>query len=514
MVDLPESQRPYKFIATSQGSQCAKNVFEGSNVTMASQDELFTALRVYYFWIGKKYWLNTNIKSLPTTGVSTILDYKMEARFSILGVGFGWKTIREKHPVNPVNFVNWDGTAGGTQSIKGRTGGGLSEGLQNVGPWYLYNILSAKAGLSLNIAKDQFSFVNITSALDAPESTPLNTVFNYNMFGNSNTRVDKFVSQEFYQNTNNIFHTDYTPRNAKWMFNEMENITQPISCIDVCQPGEGGYQISGPEVVCTTGIYTISGLPLGTVFTWGVSGNGTIASISPNGLSATVTRIGSGLVNVIATIPAVANCIPQQEVTKAVKVGPPSAGTLFAQYSSGVNAGILLKQVNCMEPYLPGSFQANINWYDYVGTNFSWLLVSKSAGSTANFQMGPGNQSATITLRPQNAYATYRLTVTNACGSYQKSYKFNASSTDCPDIVEVPFLVSPNPTSSRITLDLKGTEIVSIRIKDKFGNVVKAIKEVKMASRVEVNLSQLKTDIYIVEVFDGKTWFVKKVIKQ
>ncbi len=35
-----------------------------------------------------------------------------------------------------------------------------------------------------------------------------------------------------------------------------------------------------------------------------------------------------------------------------------------------------------------------------------------------------------------------------------------------------------------------------------------------MASRVEVNLSQLKTDIYIVEVFDGKTWFVKKVIKQ
>jgi hypothetical protein len=81
-------------------------------------------------------------------------------------------------------------------------------------------------------------------------------------------------------------------------------------------------------------------------------------------------------------------------------------------------------------------------------------------------------------------------------------------------IEEIELIVSPNPSSSRITLDLKGAEIISIRIKDKFGNVVKAIKEVKMASRVEVNLSGLKTDIYIVEVFDGKTWFVKKVIKQ
>jgi len=469
-------------------------------------------------WLGGKTQID--MRRLPDLGqTSSILNFTLKLKIKFLVFNL-LKTSMHIQKNAPGDLLPLDGVAGGTRNLGGVT---LSSNLSNIPPasgfssWFLF-------GYSYNYATPYiaptFSFVPTTSALDVANFSAVNIPYSVPVTGLNGSRSENYIAQERITLaapigiTNNVTHTDFYARTCNWLYNEMENITQTISCIDFCQPVEGSYQISGPEVVCTTGIYTISGLPLGTVFTWGVSGNGTIASISPNGLSATVTRIGSGLVNVIATIPAVANCIPQQEVTKAVKVGPPSAGTLFAQYSSGVNAGILLKQVNCMEPYLPGSFQANINWYDYVGTNFSWLLVSKSAGSTANFQMGPGNQSATITLRPQNAYATYRLTVTNACGSYQKSYKFNASSTDCPDIVEVPFLVSPNPTSSRVTLDLKGTEIVSIRIKDKFGNVVKAIKEVKMASRVEVNLSQLKTDIYIVEVFDGKTWFVKKVIKQ
>ncbi len=106
MVDLTESQRPYKFVATSQGSQCGINVFDGSNITMASQDAPFTKARVLGVnMLGKKYWLNTEIKSLPTMGVSTILNYKMVSRITYFGVGFGYHTVKDKMEENPANFV-------------------------------------------------------------------------------------------------------------------------------------------------------------------------------------------------------------------------------------------------------------------------------------------------------------------------------------------------------------------------------------------------------------------------
>lgn len=515
MVDMPESQRPYKFVATSQGSQCGKNVFEGSNVSMASQDALFTVFRIILPVFGKKYWLKTNIKSLPSSGVSTILDYTMEARIAILGFGLGWKTIREANSQNPAGFVNWDGTPGGTQSIQGRTGSGLSGGLQEAIPWPLGLAVSARAGLSLDITTDQFSFVQTTSALDAPEGTPLNTVFNYNMFGNANSRVDKFVSQEFYQDAYNISHTDYTPRNARWMYNEMENITQPISCIDVCQPGESGYQISGPDVVCTTGTYTMNALQAGTFFTWSVSGNGAVANISLNGL---LTQVGSGLVNVMATIPAVPNCSPQQVITKSVKVGPPTSGTLAAQYADGMYAGLLLQEVNCLEPYLPGTYRSNITVADQVGATFSWALVDKTPGATVGIWGSLDNRNVTVSVRPQYAYVVYQLTVSNACGSYQKNYRFNASSF-CAVIEEIEFTegqrlqLSPNPTST-MSIELKGATIFGVRVKDKFGALVKTYSVSPKSGPLLLDLTNLKMDVYFIEVFDGKTWVAKKIIKQ
>jgi hypothetical protein len=508
---VADPQPAYRFVATSNGSECAHPLFApGTNMLNINGDGFL----FFFPIISYRIQAIAKFNALPNSGsTSEIARFKLNSKFKLFGLITISKDYYNNTAYAPGTQLPVDGVPGGLNPLAGTDieVPNLSLFIPLPGILNLWGYVSVhSSGTPAN-----FTFVPLGSALDV---SPYNgDVFTQQFVSGFNAQYPStsatFIAQETAGSVTNNTHIRFTARNSRWMYNEMENIVNNEACSNECNPNTN-WSISGPELVCTTGIYTVNGLPAGIVPTWSITGSATIAGIASNDLSATVTRIGSGSIDVVATIPAIANCIPQQAVTKLVKVGPPTDGTLVAQYSSGVNAGILLKEVNCMEPYLPGSFQANINWYDYVGSNFSWSLVSKSAGSTASFQMGPGNQSATITLRPQNASATYKLTASNACGSYQNNYRFNASTTDCPDIIEVVELqTTPNPTSSRIKLDLKGVEIVSIRIKDKFGNVVKMIKEAKRASRVEVDLSQLKTDIYIVEVFDGKTWFVNKVIK-
>ena len=509
MVDLPQSQRPYKFVATSQGSQCGNNVFDGSNVTLASQDGLFSAIRLYYYWAGAKYWLNTTIKSLPSAGVNTILDYKMEARLSILGVGLGWRTVKEAHPANPLNFVNWDGAPGGTQSIKSRTDGGLSKGLENVSPWWLYSILSAKAGLSLDIVKDQFSFVSVSSALDAPESTPPNTVFNYVLFGNNNTRVDKYVSQEFYQNSNNIFHTDYTPRNAKWIYNEMENITQTVSCLDHC----GITTINGPLTLCGTNTYRVLNLPPGSTVIWSATPAGLVNFGSPNLPQTTVSQTGSGTATLRVTI---SNTCNSPAVTKVISVGAPSpnsysvlgAGTVYASAGYYYTAGYLGN----------ATFVTNPFWRVPAG----WTIVSGQG--TNNIQVMTGNTGGAVELdfddvcgERSGVFKTVQIGVGGPAPLIVTDPQSRQSST-----AVLTILATPNPANNYVTIALVSQEkgikgntknvIKQIRITDKTGMQKRQFSFKSRNSSQNISLSGLAPDTYVVQVFNGEQWLSSKLM--
>ena len=559
MVDLPESQRPYKFVATSQGSQCGKNVFEGSNVSIASQDALFTKFRMFPPTFGKKYWLNTNIKSLPAAGVSTILDYKMEARIAILGIGLGWKTVGEEvHQQNPANFVNWDGTPGGTQSIAARTGGGLSGGLASVSPWWLTPLLSAKAGLSLNIVKDQFSFVNITSALDAPETTPASTIFNYNMFGNANTRVDKFVSQEFYQSTYNIFHTDYTPRNAKWMYNEMENISQPSTCIYECDPAAITYQISGLDILCSPGVYTIANLSSTATVTWSSGSNYTVTPLNSNASQVNISFTNPGIIYLTAAIQTTGtNCYPafSTSLNKQIIIGAPNANSFTPYITQGDVTTYMSNYCNLItsictpngfaktadpEPNVisPNSYCASGYITDPTANTIIWSMSQTSSGTFHGSYSFNANQfEVKINANYPNEWVILMCTRTNECGPAYSFYKFyvvqppggscgNPPPPPCPTcepIVEPPvetatlkISVSPNPASGQFNVYLLSAEknagIKEIIIKNKMGMPVYHQHFKTKQKNQNINLYNQPTDIYLVAVFDGKEWVTQQLI--
>ena len=234
---------PYKFLAVAQGNQCGVPVI-GPNVSFATQDAPFA---LFNYWtpppfttIGSsKWWLTTELNPLPNIGVNTIEYFKFERKIRLFGLSFGKKIINEYTRQNPQDYISWDAVAGGTQSIDDRTGGGLSTGLIKKDNFGNFGKIFAKlkAGPSLIINQDVFSFVPTSSALDAPFNSNPAYVFNYAANVNTNTSTFKYQAQskETGSTLFNRNHTDYTPRNAQWIYNEMENIAQPpITCVDYC----------------------------------------------------------------------------------------------------------------------------------------------------------------------------------------------------------------------------------------------------------------------------------------
>lgn len=349
MIDFSSSpNKPiYSFVATAQGSQCGIPVMPSDGLSLADYDGEFAVVR---FWLpiyplgtlpipifgSSKYFLKTQLNALPSSGVEQIEYYKFSRRFALWGIGFGTKTINEYTRYNPSGFTKWDAAPGSTQSIKARTDGALNTGLtsQHV-PWLFTIFVNVNAGLNVNITQDLFSFVSTTSALDAPVGTPLNMVYLYQLTGTSGTSAQKYIAQKkftiggaTYYNQN---HTDYTARNALWIYNEMEIINQTYDCDDYCDIST--LTINGPANFCSCATYSITGLPAGSTVTWSASPSGTV-TITPIGNTAQVCKQLNGIVTLTATISNV--CGPPISITKPnISVGTPSVPTIFAQRIGG-----------------------------------------------------------------------------------------------------------------------------------------------------------------------------------
>ena len=57
-------------------------------------------------------------------------------------------------------------------------------------------------------------------------------------------------------------------------------------------------------------------------------------------------------------------------------------------------------------------------------------------------------------------------------------------------------------------------DIREIQVMDKFGKVVKQFKYSSGNKRATINMSELRTDVYFIKVFNGKEWKGQSVIKQ
>jgi pimeloyl-ACP methyl ester carboxylesterase len=323
---------PYPFYAISNGSQCAVSVMQPSTLFLSKDGEVATANWNLFFY-KNKYKLNIQVNSLPVYGnQSQICSVVMERNIRLFWglIGTGWKTTSNTAPrISPANTIPWDGVSGGTKSTE--TAGPISQTGTNpdinikdhtflLNVWrslkYIY-LVNVHSDIQLPFSQKEFSFVPITSALDVQNVTAntFNRPFNFAVNGLTGSRANKFIAQDFAaSNLFNIEHTNFTPRNSRWLYNEMENITQPsLNCDDAC----GNIAtINGPDAICTTANYTLSNYPANTLVTWS-SSNPLVATVSGTGMSAVVTRISDAPFLLTAT----ANCSGSNPVTKQIRSG-------------------------------------------------------------------------------------------------------------------------------------------------------------------------------------------------
>ena len=442
---------PYKFVAVAQGSQCGVPVTTPS-VSFASQDGEFAIVRAWipeFTYITSKWWLTTNLYALPNSGIADIEYFKFERRIKLWGIGFGWKIITDTTRQNPPGYVGWDAAPGSTQSIADRADGGLTAGLskRSVGKFGKY-FARLRAGASMTINQDAFSFVNPTSALDAPLGTSPYSSFNFNINGNANTSVLRYQTQakESGSTLFNRNHTDYSPRNAKWIFEEMQDLPHDINCDDYCIDD---IKITPDAGVCNnSNTYEIANLPTGATVVWAVTPVGIVSTSALNANPITLARINEGTITLTANV-----TLPCSNI-----VGNSTTNVVYSKTLNVANVGFTGTYIANVDPG-PTNLVANTTRFIPVqrGQNVSVFFNIASTQNLTNLRWntdanatsyGYGNTYSFSLQASQYGYnsinRTVQLFADSPCGPVSYSFGFNIMSMGWRMVVTA----SPNPTTT------------------------------------------------------------------
>jgi lysyl endopeptidase len=238
--------------------------------------------------------------------------------------------------------------------------------------------------------------------------------------------------------------------------------------------------ISGADLFCSgTQTYTVSGAPSGSTIIW----NGTpsyLANLIPHGMSVDVTMLYAGALTLTASY-LNANCYP---ATKIVHMGTYGSGDYPVSGPSSTSCNYY---VTYTTNQLPGA--TSYTWFypsgwTYVDGQGTYMLTLIAKGTTGNYQVG--------------------VRVNNTCGTGGSYAIANTFLSGCTG----SFVVSPNPATSSVNVapatspTPEHTTFTEINIYDQVGNLKKhnVFGTTKSAN---VNVSDLVTGIYIIEIVDG-----------
>jgi hypothetical protein len=143
--------------------------------------------------------------------------------------------------------------------------------------------------LNQYVLQRRFNFIPTHSSLDVGGGNvvinPTDLTKVYNAFAPPTAPKNIPFNNFFTNPINSEAHIQFTLNNGNWLRSELADAPQLFSCAFIC---DNNPTISGPEVICTNAVFTA---PIGTAtYTWSITGSA--ASITPNGNTATVTRIG------------------------------------------------------------------------------------------------------------------------------------------------------------------------------------------------------------------------------
>lgn len=274
--------------------------------------------------------------------------------------------------------------------------------------------------------------------------------------------------------------------------------------------------IVGDNIVCgTSNNYALTNLPAGATVQWSATPQGYVTINSPNSPQTTITKLLNGTITLTATISNA--CVGQITVTKEnIVIGIPQ---FKGWYNSPTNP------IEPLRPWIRATMATNPTCFGtYITTTTEitpnatvvWSDAGNSGGVTW-YQIG---NNLRFYFSDIDQWAFFSVAITNSCGTTNLRYRFNSVGDNCSGGPLLRVIVSPNPSTSAVNVELVEGETVKtnkdikqLRVIDKTGNVMKVFEFGNGNKKVNIDISSLPADVYNISVYDGNLWYTTKLLK-
>jgi serine protease len=236
-----------------------------------------------------------------------------------------------------------------------------------------------------------------------------------------------------------------------------------------------GISLNGPNLVCTTGQFTLANQPAGTTLTWS-SSNSLILSINATTGLATSTGDFNGNVNVIATLTNANACSAPLNVIRTILSGAPTRPTSLIG---------------------PTTVSAACTYsYSALGTvgadSYSWTLPNTCASGCWKILTSPPNLS-TLLIEAGSLSGTMSVRGVNGCGlglSRSINIIAGAPSPGCKTGT-ANFLIFPNPATNQLSIDIGPSSSIADDLNTANESEIKVDQSTDFEAKLFSPLSQL-----------------------
>lgn len=264
-----------------------------------------------------------------------------------------------------------------------------------------------------------------------------------------------------------------------------------------------GVSMSGAATLCSgTSQYSLGNVPLGAGISW-TSSDDNIATVSGSN-PATLTKMGDGVITLSAHITV---CGYTRTISKTVEVGvPPPYSFNFNGFTyTPDNApyycidGLADFEVSVINPVAGMSY-----WWTVYGGEFRFGQGTPDVGITTDYT---SSDWLDVYVQPENSCGLGSTVILNI--PYCPMFSAKAGHT---------YLISPNPASDLITIQTRpagvtgrtksqpgASGITEVRIFDNYGNLKKQARFAAGTKQAQMNVANLKTGVYVVEITTGQS---------
>ena len=272
----------------------------------------------------------------------------------------------------------------------------------------------------------------------------------------------------------------------------------PVSTVRISRPAPTlSITATGNQTtLCSIGsnaTLSINGMPNGATVQWTLSN--TDASIPGCSTCPTVSVTRSTSVNTTVRVTAtVTHCTFTYTKTMDIVLGVQTPSNIY-----GMQPTLAVSQGELLELEADNTGMTSYNWSVEGGTIRGY---SNLAQVTIEVDRCSGQY---------NGWLNVHLFYQNACGTGDTYTEYTM--IDCSSGGGPLFAMSPNPASENVTIDgrQKNKSIKEVKIIDKIGNVKKIVKYSGDQKLVNLNISELSSNIYFIKIYDGQKWESKQL---